>query len=136
MNVCFGDTSYFIALLSARDQYHEAALALSRKWRGVIVTTQWILTELADGFSDNREARGKVVRFVDVFARQSSVVIVPATDDWFSKGWQLFEAWPGKGWSLTDCISFAVMTERGIREALTADRHFEQAGFAVLLDEG
>ena len=40
---------------------------------------------------------------------------------------------PDKAWSLTDCISFAVMAERGLTEALTADHHFEQAGFRVLL---
>ena len=38
-----------------------------------------------------------------------------------------------KDWSLTDCISFAAMTDEGLTEALTADRHFEQAGFVALL---
>jgi hypothetical protein len=38
-----------------------------------------------------------------------------------------------KAWSLTDCISFTVMTERGLRLALTSDQHFEQAGFTALL---
>jgi uncharacterized protein len=38
-----------------------------------------------------------------------------------------------KEWSLTDCISFVVMKERGLTEALTADHHFEQAGFKALL---
>ncbi len=38
-----------------------------------------------------------------------------------------------KEWSLTDCVSFLVMRERGLTEALTADRHFEQAGFVALL---
>ncbi len=40
---------------------------------------------------------------------------------------------PDKEWSLTDCISFVVMQDEQIIEALTADRHFEQAGFKVLL---
>jgi len=35
-----------------------------------------------------------------------------------------------KDWSLTDCISFVVMADEGLTESLTADRHFEQAGFA------
>ena len=40
---------------------------------------------------------------------------------------------PDKEWSLTDCISFEVMAELGLTEALTADHHFEQAGFRALL---
>jgi len=38
-----------------------------------------------------------------------------------------------KAWSLTDCISFAVMAEEGLSDGLTGDRHFEQAGFHALL---
>jgi len=45
----------------------------------------------------------------------------------------LYQNRPDKNWSLTDCISFVVMQEHGITEALTADRHFEQAGFVPLL---
>jgi predicted nucleic acid-binding protein len=40
---------------------------------------------------------------------------------------------PDKQWSLTDCISFVVMEREGIADALTGDKHFEQAGFNVLL---
>jgi predicted nucleic acid-binding protein len=40
---------------------------------------------------------------------------------------------PDKDWSLTDCISFVVMENQDITEALTADRHFVQAGFTALL---
>jgi predicted nucleic acid-binding protein len=40
-----------------------------------------------------------------------------------------------KTWGLVDCISFVVMQERGITEALTAGRHFVQAGFRALLLE-
>ena len=38
-----------------------------------------------------------------------------------------------KEWSITDCASFLVMQERGITEALTSDRHFEQTGYIALL---
>jgi predicted nucleic acid-binding protein len=40
---------------------------------------------------------------------------------------------PDKWWSLTDCISFIVMQQEGLTEALTTDHHFEQAGFKILL---
>jgi hypothetical protein len=38
-----------------------------------------------------------------------------------------------KDWPLTDCISFVVMADEEITDALTGDRHFEQAGFVALL---
>jgi uncharacterized protein len=45
----------------------------------------------------------------------------------------VFRQRPDKEWSLTDCISFAAMREENLTEALTGDRHFEQAGFRALL---
>lgn len=39
----------------------------------------------------------------------------------------------GQSWSFTDCLCFVVMSSRGIRDALTKDRHFKQAGYGVLL---
>src|SRR5208282_5143253 len=53
---------------------------------------------------------------------------IPARTDFFS-------ARPDKEWSLTDCISFVVMNERGMTDALTSDHHFEQAGFQILLKD-
>jgi predicted nucleic acid-binding protein len=44
-----------------------------------------------------------------------------------------YESRPDKAWSLTDCISFVVMNQHGLTEALTGDHHFEQAGFTALL---
>ena len=46
---------------------------------------------------------------------------------------QLFQARADKEWGLTDCVSFVVMQERAITDALTADAHFQQAGFRSLL---
>ena len=52
---------------------------------------------------------------------------------WFDRGVNPYRERPDKDWPLTDCISFAVMHEFGLRDALTCDRHFEQAGFRELL---
>lgn len=49
------------------------------------------------------------------------------------QAWKLLEDRLDKTWSLVDCASFVVMEERGLTEALTTDRHFEQAGFVRLL---
>ncbi len=61
------------------------------------------------------------------------MLIVRASDELFKAGVAFYAMRPNKDWSLTDCISFHVMRDRGIREALTGDHHFEQAGFKTLL---
>ena len=58
---------------------------------------------------------------------------VPTSPDLFEAGLQLHAQRPDKEWSLTDCISFIVMQQRGISRALTPDHHFEQAGYEALL---
>jgi len=51
----------------------------------------------------------------------------------FADGFGLYQGRPDKEWGLVDCVTFVVMKKRGITEALTADEHFEQAGFQALL---
>ena len=36
-------------------------------------------------------------------------------------------------WSFTDCVSFHTMKGFRLRDALTKDTHFEEAGYVVLL---
>jgi len=62
----------------------------------------------------------------------AATIIGPQESD-YESGFRLYLDRMDKGWSLTDCISFVIMSERGISEALTTDRHFEQAGFSALL---
>jgi hypothetical protein len=64
------------------------------------------------------------------------VEIMPPTAALFDQGLALFAERQDKAWSLPDCISFVVMQERGIREALSGDHHVEQAGFVALLRRG
>jgi len=128
----FGDTAYFLALVNARDQLHGQAMTLSRDPPGPMVTTEWILMELGDGLS-LPPVRVKFSRLVDSLQIQPDVAIVPATHELFLTASLLFAQRPDKAWSLTDCTSFAVMREHGIKAALTADHHFEQAGFERLL---
>ncbi len=61
--------------------------------------------------------------------------VVPLTPELFDRGFALFRSRPDKEWGLVDCISFTLMRERGLRTALTADIHFQQAGFRALLLE-
>jgi len=97
-----------------------------------LVTTTWILTELADGLARTPD-RHLFQSILADLTREPSAIIVPPSQELFERGVQLYITRPDKRWSLTDCISFQVMEERKITEALTADHHFEQAGFVALL---
>jgi len=65
-----------------------------------------------------------------------NVTIVPQTSALFSEALVFYQGHKDKEWSATDCASFLIMRERGLTEALTSDRHFEQAGFTALLRRG
>jgi predicted nucleic acid-binding protein len=59
--------------------------------------------------------------------------LIRASPELIERGKTLYRERPDKDWPLTDCISFAVMQDHKLEEALTADRHFIQAGFKALL---
>ena len=62
-----------------------------------------------------------------------AVEIIALNDTVYSDALELFAQHQDKEWSLTDCLSFVVMRDKGLTESLSADHHFEQAGFATLL---
>lgn len=127
----FADAFYFLALLNPRDAAHPEALRRAAEMRP-IVTTAWVLTEVADALSAPAH-RPLVRRLIDGFRALRTVEVIAADADLFDRGLALYFGRPDKFWSLTDCISFVVMTDRGLAEALTGDHHFEQAGFRALL---
>jgi len=59
--------------------------------------------------------------------------VIAASSELYERGSALYRSRADKDWQLSDCISFAAMRSENIEEALTADRHFEQAGFKALL---
>jgi hypothetical protein len=97
-----------------------------------MVTTEWVLTEVADATADPA-LRDNFKRLFDLLEGDNQVKIVQASHELFRHGLTLYFQRPDKKWSLTDCISFVVMNEQGLKDALTGDRHFEQAGFTALL---
>ena len=101
------------------------------RFTGRLVTTEWILIELADALSAP-SARSTAVAFLQAVRQDTSFEVIEYDANVYRAGFRLFASRQDKSWSLTDCISFAVMTERGLRDALTADHHFEQAGFRAL----
>ncbi len=132
MKIVFADTSYYIALTNPADEYAAVAYEFTKGFGGRLVTTVWVLTEVANhlSYAPNRPV---ALSLIDDLRNDPRVTIVPPAMDHFNRGFALYGQRPDKNWSLTDCISFVTMQDRGIREALTGDHHFEQAGFVTLL---
>jgi len=131
MSSVFADTAFYAAILNRRDEYHVRAKELAAQIDDEVVTTEFVLIETAN-FCTSGHQRAAFLRLVD-HLRRGKVDVVAASTALFQSGLELFAARPDKEWSLTDCTSFIVMHERGLYEALTSDKHFEQAGFKALL---
>ena len=127
----FGDAFFYVALINRKDEHHERVMEWARGFTGEIVTTQWVLTEVADAFAESHIRRRLKAGF-DEMARDPATRIIGVSPEYFARGLALYDARPDKEWSLTDCISIVVMGDEGLTEALTEDGHFEQAGFVAL----
>ncbi len=132
MSRVFADTSYYIALLGQHDRHHAAAVAYAQAFYGEILTTDFVLLEVGNWLSRTAD-RAVFVKLLEMLGTDAQTTVLPATREEFDAGRSLFARRMDKDWSLTDCISFAVMQQEGLAQALTADRHFEQAGFTALL---
>ncbi|MGH7944640.1 MAG: type II toxin-antitoxin system VapC family toxin [Opitutaceae bacterium] len=132
MTTVFADTFFFLAILNARDAAHHGSIVASRATRARWVTTAWVLTEVADAMALPGN-RAVFLKFLRTLESNSNVTINPASDALYRRGLEFYASRPDKEWSLTDCISFVVMLDHGITEALTGDHHFTQAGFVALL---
>ena len=135
MITVFADTSYWIAFLNEDDDLYEIAIKTTEKLFPMqIITSEMVLSELLNHVSKKGENfRNAAVNFINQLNEDPNVVIMPQTSQLFTSAFQLYAQRQDKAWSHTDCSSFCIMEELGITEALTYDKHFEQAGFVALL---
>ncbi len=127
----FMDTYGLIAWINTRDAAHQRVKSYLDSYSGSIVTTEWVLLEFADAFSLS-STKPFAIEAIKRIHRLPMFLVVGFDPAVYQPGFDLYEARSDKDWSLTDCISFTVMTQRGLSEALTADHHFEQAGFRAV----
>jgi predicted nucleic acid-binding protein len=137
MKAVFADTSYWIALLNPDDRLHDKATLLSEAIGSArVITSEMVLTE----FLNDCSKRGMILRRLAVslvtrLRQKADVLIVAQSSFHFHEALTLYAARGDKKWGLTDCSSIRIMQRERLTQALTHDRHFEQAGFLALLRE-
>jgi hypothetical protein len=135
----YGDTGYWIAQILSNDALHKVAQrltdALTPDTR--IVTSDLVLVEFLNHVSAiGTQARFEAISICNDLYTDPDIVVVPAASSrQLREAMKMYEKFYDKYWSLTDCLSFIIMRERKIQDALTFDHHFEQAGFRALLRE-
>ena len=131
----FVDTSGFYALLVQGDDQHAAAqrvLSTARRRKRGFLTTDYVLDET----STLLKARGFVhllAPFFETLGASRACRIEWTDPDRFREAQTFFLKHIDQAWSFTDCLSFRVMKELRLRDALTKDGHFHEAGFVALL---
>lgn len=138
MREVFLDAGYLVALELRRDQNHKAALAHWREHMGSrqigrtsqtrLVTTTYVFDETLT-FLNARGHHERAVQVGERLLHSPTVNLIHVDEALFQKGFVYFKAHHDKRYSLTDCVSFVVMDERGLATAFAFDRHFVQAGF-------
>jgi predicted nucleic acid-binding protein len=129
----FLDTAFIQALLNPRDDYHNQAKQLFPRIRAAseVWITEAIFAEVGNALSAFN--RNSAVHFIQQCYRTDNLKIVSVDTELLMQALALYQSRPDKTWGLTDCISFVVMQQQNLTDAVTGDRHFVQAGFRALM---
>ena len=133
----FLDAAYAIALSAPNDQYHDRAELLTEQLEAEgtrLITTRAVVLEIGNALAKLRY-RSASVELLSSLEEDPNIEIIPISEPLYKRALHLYRERPDKEWGITDCISFMVMQDRGLTEALTTDEHFQQAGFRALLRE-
>ena len=128
----FIDSSAFLALEDESDQSHEEAFQFReqvlQKRKYEIITTSYILDETLTLIRFRIDIKASI-GFSKKIRKSKVVKIVQVSKEIEEKALDIFERYDDKDFSFTDCVSFVVMREMGVKEAFAFDEHFNQMGF-------
>jgi predicted nucleic acid-binding protein len=131
----FIDSSGFYALLAKRDSMHQKAIDIlqqAAQEKISFITTDYIIDETAT-LLQARKLSHILSAFFDTVFESSACTIAWMDQDRFLQTKSFFLKHKDQSWSFTDCFSFILMKELNLKQALTKDNHFTEAGFAPLL---
>ena len=130
----FVDTSAWYALVDKNDSDHSSAVKFKESLTHSLATTNYIADETIT-LVINRLSHSIAVDIGEKLWKESISTLIRVTSQDEKKAWEIFVKHRDKGFSFTDCTSFAVMDRLGIIEAFAFDEHFEQYGNLIRLPQ-
>ena len=128
----FLDTSGLFCMHNTDELRSEESVVLFESAGGKL-TQNYVLAELVALSLARGLPRSKTLAFVKALLGHPQVKVVWVDAELNEEAIRLLESRPDKNYSLCDAVSFVLMKQRGLREALTTDHHFEQEGLIRLL---
>ena len=128
----FIDTGFVIALINERDRYHEQARTLADQYDGQpMLITDAVFLEIGNALALGFKKEASEI--IADFLASDEVKVVRLSPKLFDEAFALYKKYHDKEWGLVDCVSFVVMRQEKISQALAFDQHFAQAGFEALM---
>lgn len=137
ISISFVDASAFYALEDSDDVNHEEAVTIRRAIKKGklqirrLYTSNYILDETLTLIRMHL-GHNQAIDFGERIKKSRIVNIVRISAEVEERAWVIFKKYKDKRYSFTDCTSFALMEEIGIKNAFAFDRNFEQYGFSLL----
>jgi len=126
----FIDTGFRIALFDIRDKSHIAAerglKPLLLEYR--VYTSDFIVFETIAYLKCSLKRHDLAIQFL-MNLQDSGMDVLAVNETIKDKTLDLFKKYRDKFYSFTDCSSFVLMFEKGIRKYAGFDEHFRQMGF-------
>jgi predicted nucleic acid-binding protein len=128
----FVDTSAWYALLDKTDSFHSHAVELFHSLTHPIITTNFIADEIIT-LVKNRLGHDIAIDIGQKLWNEEVSILIRITSTDEENAWKIFVNYRDKGFSFTDCTSFAIMERLGIKEVLAFDDHFSQYNEFIIL---
>jgi predicted nucleic acid-binding protein len=128
------DTSAWLAFYDRSDQHHQSARQIAEQLkaqRASLALSEFILAESLT-LIRFRLGHSWAVRFGRTVLDSRLSDLLSVDEPIRRRAWEIFQRYEDKDFSFTDCTSFALMEQLGLKTAFAFDRHFEQYGFDVL----
>jgi predicted nucleic acid-binding protein len=134
----FADTGAWCALYDRSDIHHARTSAFLKELKSQktqLITSDYVLDESLT-LLRFRVGHKEAVEFGRWVLQSPLVKLINVDEKIWQAAWEIFVRYDDKDFSFTDCTSFTIMRQLGLRNAFAFDHDFEQAGFVMLPAEG